>query len=207
MYRTRLVREELASLEKVSELTLVEQLMMKLPDCVASPLSVNALREDLQVAHQTVARWLDALERLYAVFRVYPMSSRKLRSLKKEPKHYHFDWTVVPQEGPRFENLIACHLLKWCHFIEDTEGYDMALHYFRDRDQREVDFVVYKSRAPILFVEAKTTETRVSKDLIYLKRKFPEVEAVQVVLHNQRDFRTADNIRVRDAVGFLLDLV
>jgi hypothetical protein len=75
--------------------------------------------------------------------------------VKKEQKHYHFDWSVVPEEPARFENLLASHLLKWVHFEQDTQGRDLELRYFRDTDGREVDFVVIERRKPILLVQSK----------------------------------------------------
>ena len=84
-------------------------------------------------------------------FRLAPFGSPQLRALRKDRKHYHFDWTAVPSRGPRFENLVACHLLKWVHFRQDTEGLDYELRYFRDRDGREVDFVVTNRGAPVRY--------------------------------------------------------
>jgi len=69
-YRNRLVREDVVDLEQIQDLNTLELLMMRLPDLVGSPLSINALREDLQVSHKTLSRWLLALERLYALFRI-----------------------------------------------------------------------------------------------------------------------------------------
>ena len=34
-------------------------------------------------------------------------STPKLRAVKKERKHYHYDWSVVADPGPRFENMVA----------------------------------------------------------------------------------------------------
>ena len=103
--------------------------MLRLPDLVGSPLSINALREDLQVAHKTVSGWLDAIERLYAIFRIAPFGAPRIRAVKQERKHYHIDWSVVPDAGARFENLVACHLLKWVHHQQDTEGRDFELRF------------------------------------------------------------------------------
>ena len=50
------MREEVASLERVQDLGNLELLMLRLPELVGSPLSINALREDLQVSHKTVAQ-------------------------------------------------------------------------------------------------------------------------------------------------------
>ena len=87
-YRTRLIRDEITSIEHLQDLGKLELLMLQLPQLVASPLSLNRLREDLQVSHKTVARWVDVLERFYGIFRIGPFSSSKLRSVRKEQKHY-----------------------------------------------------------------------------------------------------------------------
>lgn len=205
-YRSRLIREDLRDLEKINEISLLERLAIRLPELVGSPLSVNALREDLQVAHQTVARWLDILERMYFIFRLLPFGYPKMRAVKKELKHYHCNWVEIDNEGLRFENLVASHLLKWCHFVEDTQGEDMELRYFRDVDKREVDFVVLKKRKPILFLEAKISETSVSPHLRYLKQRYPEVESIQVTLRGEREFINADGIKLMPARLFLSTL-
>jgi predicted AAA+ superfamily ATPase len=206
-HRTLLVREELASLERVHDLGNVELLMLRLPDFVGSPLSINALREDLQVSHKTVASWIQMLERLYAVFRVPPFGHARIRAVKKEQKHYHVDWTVVPEAGPRFENLVASHLLKWVHYEQDAKGRDLDLRYFRDTDGREVDFVVTEGRAPILLVEAKWADAEIDRGLRYLKARWPHAEAWQVSATGKKDYVSAEGIRVAPAPRLLLQLV
>jgi predicted AAA+ superfamily ATPase len=206
-YRTRLVYDDLSSLENVREIALVEELVLRLPALVGSPLSVNALREDLQVSHQSVSRWLNMLERVYAIFRIYPFGVPRVRAVKKRSKHYHFDWTLVEEMGPRFENLVGFHLLKWAHFLQDYEGLDVDLKYFRTKDGREVDFVVVQEGEPRMFVECKLKAREVNPALRYLKRKFPKAEAFQVCLESSDDYVTKDGIRVCPAATFLLSLV
>lgn len=158
------------------------------------------------MSHKTVANWLDIFERLYAIFRLSPFGSPKIRAVKKEQKHYHFDWTVVPGDAARFENLVASHLLKWVHYQQDAAGRDLDLRYFRDTDGREVDFVVVDGRSPILFVDAKWGDADVDKNLRYLKARFPSCEAWQVSAFGSKDYVSPDGIRVCPAVGFLSPL-
>lgn len=202
-YRSRLIREELVDLEKVSDITLVEELVARLPDLVGSPLSINNLREDLNLAHQTVARWLEILERLFSIFRVYPFGAPRLKALKKESKHYHWDWNLVMDPVPRFENFIACHLRKFCDIKEDSEGFEMELRVYRDREQREVDFVVLQDRKPIEFVECKISAQGADSSLRYLRAKFPMVSATQVCLEPRADVIDQNGIRLCDAKTFL----
>jgi uncharacterized protein len=205
-YRERLVREEIASLESVSDLGRLELLAGALPERVGSPLSLNALREDLQVSHQTVSRWTDMLERVYGIFRLPPFGAPRLRAVKKERKHYHYDWSVVQEPGARFENLVAAHLLKWVEFQVDSEGRELELRYFRDIDGREVDFVVTERRAPIAFVECKLGDDAVAPGLRYLKARFPKVIAWQLSAHGKRDFVSAEGVRIAPATTLLREL-
>ena len=206
-YRERLVRDEVTSLESISDLNKLELLANSLPSRVGSPLSINALREDLQVSHATVSRWLDVLERLYAIFRLPPFGAPRLRAVKKEQKHYHFDWTVVSDPSARFENLVASHLLKWAHYQLDTQGHAIELRYYRDIDGREVDFVLAHSGRAIGFVECKWGDAGVSSSLRYLRQRFPEVPAWQLSAVGTKDFETPDGIRVAPAGVLLSQLV
>ena len=205
-YRARLLEEEVRSLERIQDLSRLEEMMLRLPDLVGSPLSVNALREDLQVAHKTAASWLDALERLFAIFRVPPFGAPRIRAVKQARKHYHFDWSIVRDPGARFENLVACHLLKWVHFQQDVQGRDVELRFFRDVDRREVDFVVTEDRQPVLFVECKLRDRDIDRALRYLKTRFPNARAVQIALNGNRDYRNAEGVRAMPALAFLREL-
>ena len=206
-YRSRLIHEEVGTVEQVKDLGLMEMMAIRLHDLVGSPLSLNSLREDLSVAHATITRWVELLEKFYFLFRVFPFGAPQIKAVKKEYKHYLFDWTLIEEEGAKFENLIAFHLLKWCHFIEDTEGFDMELRYFRDIDMREVDFVILRNKKPELFVEAKFSDKSVSPHLLYLKRKFPNVRALQVVNKEGIGFRNSEGVEVLSASRFLKELI
>jgi predicted AAA+ superfamily ATPase len=206
-YRSLLVREEIVALERIQDLGHLELLMLRLPELVGSPLSVNALREDLQVSHKAVVSWIGALERLFAVFRLAPFGAPRIRAVKKEQKHYHLDWTVVPGDAARFENLVACHLLKWVHFEQDTQGRDLELRYFRDIEGREVDFVIVEGRHPRLLVECKWGDAEVDRSLRYLKARFPEADTWQISATGTKDYRSPDGVRIAPAVRLLRTLV
>jgi uncharacterized protein len=167
----RVVREDLRDLEQVREISLLEHLVDLLPSRVGSPLSVKNLSQDLEVDHKTVERWLQIFENLYVCFRVSPFGAPRIRAVKKERKLYLWDWSAIEDVGPRFENLVAAQLLKYCHFIEDTEGVPMELRYLRDSDRREVDFVVTRKRKPLFAVECKASERSADPALFYFAER------------------------------------
>jgi len=179
--RDLLLREDLRELTQIRTLSLVEHLYLLLPDRVGAPLSLNALREELSVSHESVASWLDALERLYLVFRIAPYQARRTRSLKKERKLYLWDWSQVPDPGARFENLVASHLLKSVHIWNDLGYGDFDLLYFRDREKREVDFVITDRRKPIALIEAKLSDEALSPSLAKLGELLEQVPCIQVL--------------------------
>ncbi len=206
-YRTRVVAGDLTDLENVRDVGLVEHLVLRLPRLVGSAVSLNALREDLQVSHQSVSRWMEMLENLYLIFRIYPFGAPTIRAVKKEAKHYHWDWTVIESSGPRLENMVACHLLKYCYYRQDREGRDVELRYFRDVDKREVDFVLMENGKPVHFIECKNSAKKHSQSLAYLKAHFPQTPATQITIGKGVDLTSKNGIRVRSADDFLAELI
>ncbi len=151
----RVFREDIRDLEAVRSLAQVELLGQMLPERVGSPLSIHALSEDIEASPKSVKSWIDLLSRNYYLFRVPPYHRRLARALKKEAKYYLWDWSEVRDEGARFENLVASHLLKFCHFFTDSFGTAVELHYLRDLEKREVDFLVTWEKKPWFLVECK----------------------------------------------------
>ncbi len=202
----RFLKEDVRDLEAVRDLASIQLLADLLPERVGSPLSLNAIREDLEVSHKAVTHWMEILERLYFVFRVRPYTSTRVRSLSRMPKAYLWDHSMVENPGARFENMIASHLLKLCHLFEDQEGHRTELFYLRDRMGREVDFLVTVNRKPWFAVEAKSTETTVEPALLYYRERLRIPWAYQVILGGNRDF-VQDHVRCLPAHRFLAALV
>lgn len=203
--RSRVLREDLIDLERVAEVSLLELLYIALTHRVSAPLSLQSLREDLQVSHDSIRRWLTIFENLYLTFRISPYGSPRIRAVKKEQKLYFWDWSEVPEEGARFENLVACQLLKYCHFREDTQGHVMELRYLRDTDKREVDFVVLEDGRALFAVECKLADSTASPHLRYFKDRTPIADFYQVHAEG-KDYQLARGIRVLPLERFVVEL-
>ena len=198
----RLIKEDIRDVESVRDLSALQILAQILPEKVGSLLSLNSLREDLGVAHKTISLWIDILERFYYHYRVYPYSASAIKSLRKEPKLYLWDWSQVETPANRFENMIAGHLLKLVHWLHDTEGYKVELKYLRDIEGREADFLVLYEGKPWFAVEVKLSDETVSKSLKYFKEKLEIPFAYQVVKTGGIDF-LQNGYRVISADKFL----
>jgi uncharacterized protein len=202
----RLFREDIRETEQIRDLGSMQILADLLPGRVGSLLSINALREDLEVSFRTASHWLDILEIFYYHFRISPFSSKGIRSLKKEPKLYLWDWSEITDDGKRFENCVASHLLKMVNFLQDYEGYDAKLHFLRDRDKREVDFLVVINNKPWFACEAKLQDGDISQNLIYFKERLKIPFVYQVVKNYNKDV-IKNGIRTLPAAKFLAGLV
>lgn len=199
----RITDEDIRDIETIRDLSAIQILVDNLQDKVSSLLSINSLTEDLSVTHKTVRRWLDILENFYYHFRIYPYTKTKVKSLKKMAKIYLWDWSQIENnEGAKFENMIASHLLKFCHFLIDTEGLRASLYYLRDIEKREVDFLVAINEKPWFLVEVKRSSKSISKNLKYFKKKMEIPLLFQVVMENGVDFME-NGIRVISASQFL----
>ncbi len=158
-----LIRQDLKDLSHIMQVGQVEVLSSFLPDRVSSPLSIQNLKEDLDVAYTTVKNWLNELELVYFHFKISPYSKSIIRALKKEPKIYMYDWASVENTGARFENMVASHLLKLVHFCNDTGVSRLELCYLKDKEGREVDFLILKNNKPFFTVEVKLSETAIDR--------------------------------------------
>lgn len=201
----RIVNDDIADLERLREFSTIETLAENLPDRVGSPLSLQSLAEDLQVSQKTVAHWVEILEKVYYCYRIAPFGAPKIRAVKKEKKLYLWDWSVIEDDGIRFENLVASHLLKYCHFIEDSEGDTMELRFIRDHERREVDFVVLKNKKPLFAVECKTGDRQLSSAIKYFKERTNIPFFYQVHL-GHKDYLAEAGVRVLPFLKFCEEL-
>lgn len=202
----RLMKDDIREVEFIRNLTQLEILADILPERAGSLLSLNNLRQDLEVSHKTISLWMDILERFYYHYRISPYQGKRIRSLKKEQKLYLWDWSEIADEGKRFENMIGSHLLKYCHFLEQTFGEKIQLHYLRDKDGREVDFLIVRDKKPWFAVEVRSQSKELSKHLTYFAERLDIKSLYQVVLEPNVDC-IQKGVRTMSAEKFLRALV
>lgn len=164
----KIVREDLRDLSNIPELSKIEMLISLLPERVASPLSLTSLKEDLEISYDTAKRWMNYLKQLYYHYEIKPWSKNISRSLKKESKIYLWDWSEVKDEGARFENMVASHLLKACHYWTDTGEGNFELYYLKTKEKKEIDFLITRDNKPWLPIECKLTNTSPSPNFSIL---------------------------------------
>lgn len=202
----RLIKEDIRDTQNVRDISSLQVLIELLPQKVGSLFSLNSLREDLGVTHKTISLWVDIFERFYYHFRIYPFQSKLIKSLRKEPKLYLWDWSEIEDDTVKFENMVASHLLKFCHFLFDADGYKVQLYYLRDREQREVDFLITVDNKPWFCVEAKNSFRDIPSSLAHFSKALKIPFVYEVVKEEGVDLIKGD-VRVLSASKFLSALV
>lgn len=167
----RVIHQDLRDLTSLKDYSQLELLADLLPSKVGSLLSIKSIAEDLEKSPHTIVAWIEILASVYQCYSIAPYGPAKVKAIKKQKKLYLWDWSAVEAPGPRFENFVASHLLKYCHYIEDTEGDSMELRFLRDQFGREVDFVVLRNKKPVFAVECKHGEYGASPHLAYFQQK------------------------------------
>jgi predicted AAA+ superfamily ATPase len=181
-YYTDLIREDILEFSRIHEIKAIRLLVELLRERVGSPLSYTSIAGDLQIAPNTVRKYVNILESLCIIFLVRPFHVNIARAVLKEPKAYFFDSGFVKgDEGLKLENSCAVCILKHVQFLQDTTGDDISLCYVRTRDGREVDFAICKGNRIRTLMEVKLTENRPTPGLTYFHEKIPEADAFQLV--------------------------
>ena len=198
----RVLREDIRDLEPVRNIQLLGMFLDLLRHRVGGLITISNLAGDLQISPKTAKAWLEILEKMYLVFSVRPYTRSLPRAVLKPPKVYFFDnGDVIGDEGSRFENLIATSLLKRLHYLEDRDGYRYELRYIRDKEGREVDFVIVKEGNIEELIEAKYSEETISKSLIYYAERLKPPKATQIVARLRRPFDRG-KVKVTDPISY-----
>ena len=198
----RVLREDIRDLESIRNIQLLGMFLDMLRHHVGGLVTLANLAGDLQISPKTAKAWLEILEKMYLVFCVRPYTKSIPRAVLKPPKVYFFDnGDVIGDEGPRFENLIATSLLKRLHYLEDRDGYRYELRYIRDKEGREVNFVIVKEGNIEEIVEVKYSEETISKSLIYYAERLNPPKATQIVARLRRPFDKG-KIKVTDPISY-----
>jgi len=179
-YSNQLIREDIRDLTGIKSVADMETLYSLLPSKEGAPLSVPSLATDLKASYNSVRSWLSVFERFFLIFSIPPWTERIARAIQKERKVYLWDAPRIEEPAARFENMVAMELRRAVTNWDDLGYGQFSLHFIKNKEQQEVDFLIANGRKPVVLIEAKTSDTQPSSTL----RKFQNalsVPAVQLI--------------------------
>lgn len=202
-----ILKEDMLELDRYRRVSQMETLLELLKSCVGQTVQYERFSKILQCDGKTVKNMLDLLEGFYFIFKVSPYYKNISKSIRKQPKYYFYDIAQVQDKGARFENLVACALLKNNHFKEDCYGETRKLYYLRNKDKKEIDFLLTKNNMPFQMIEAKWKEDKLSPHFdLFARDLSASVEKIQVVKELAREKTTSSGHKIQRASKWLQSL-
>ena len=186
----QLIREDIRDLTQIQQLDQLEMLVKLLDARSAQQIVYSNLAKCVQTSVDTIRRWIDTLSNLHHGFLVPPWFKNVSRSLRKEPKWFLREWAGIDDPGDKAETFVGCHLLKAVDGWNDLGFGKFQLAYLRDKEQREVDFIVIRDGAPWFLAEVKLSEQSISPALKHFQEQVKAPFAFQVVV--EADYVDAD---------------
>jgi predicted AAA+ superfamily ATPase len=179
--KQRILREDIRDLTRIQDIDRLESLVELLPSKVGSLLSINSIREDLEVAFETAESWLTVLERVYYIYFIKPYSKKITRGIRKEKKIYFWDWATLTDPGIRFENFVVSHFKRAVDYWNDFGLAKAELFFIRDKEKREVDLLLTVEGKPFCLIEIKLSDKDPSPNLIRFGKAIGCYRFLQVV--------------------------
>ena len=136
---------------------------------VSQLVNYKAMAEDADITQATAKSWLDILETLGIVFQLHPYSNNVLKRTIKTPKLYFYDTGLVcyltkwsspevaeagAMNGALLENFTVSEIVKGYQ----NAGLEPFIHYYRDRDDKEID-IILEGDGKLIPLEIKKTAT------------------------------------------------
>ena len=206
----QMMNQDLRDISEVRMISRIEVLSEFIKEQAGQLFNFSNTARKLRVSDASIRHWIDVLEELYYCFRIQPWSKNVERSLMKNPKFYLWDWSRIKDSGARLENLVASHLLKACHFWTDRGLGVFKLHFVRDKDKHEVDFLLSKDQEPWILVEVKRSQKKpLSRSLLRFKEQLNPKYAFQVAYdmpYVDVDFRDLKKPKIIPVSTFLSQL-
>jgi predicted AAA+ superfamily ATPase len=166
--------QELFRLEKRAGFLRVLELLMRQS---GGMLDVTKLAAESQISRPAVTNWLEVYQVTHVAHPVRPFSAGGRREIVAQPKVFGFDTGLVCH-ARGWDQLRPedCGVL-WEHLVLDTliAAGAPKIHFWRDKQQREVDFVVPRGRDAADAIECKwKPEAFETRGLAAFRKQYPQ---------------------------------
>jgi len=179
-YLDMLIKRDIRDLARLDKLEHLPRLLKMLAQVSGQLCNFSQLGGQVGLDHKTIGKYLAVFEQMYLLQRIPAWSGTALGQLIKTPKLQFLDSgllaalmevhdiTPIHQRsrfGPLLESFVFSELLKFCTWSERR----YAMSYYRDKSQREVDFVIEDAQGRLVGIEVKSAATVDRRDFAGLR--------------------------------------
>jgi len=169
-YLKALLQRDVRDIAEVEKLDAMSRLFRALAHHSGGLVNFAQAGGRIGLDEKTARKYVTIFEQLFIVRRVEPWLRNRLKRLVKTPKLQFLDsgllattlGATVPRIakdraafGPLLEAFVHSEILKQSEWLDEA----CAIHYFRDKDQDEVDFVVENHDGAVVGIEVKAAAT------------------------------------------------
>lgn len=179
-YVSALIERDLADIARIHRQDALRELLTILAAWSSKSMDISAIGSGLSIRRTTVETYINALEALFLVERITPWTKTDYERVGKQHRLFMTDsgllasllgWqkdqvTVDPdRSGKLIETFVFNELAAQ---IEASET-EFALFHYRDREQREIDFVIEREDGALLGIEVKAGSAIKSEHFKHLR--------------------------------------
>jgi predicted AAA+ superfamily ATPase len=169
-YVKAIVERDIRDIADLDKLGQMPRLLRVLAHHSGQLTNFSQLGAQISLDDKTTRKYIAILEQLFLVRRVEPWFRNQLKRLVKTPKLHFLDSGLLAVSvgateervtrdrsilGPLLETFLFSEVMKQTSWLDET----CTLHYYRDKDQDEVDIVVESENGAIVGLEIKAGAT------------------------------------------------
>lgn len=165
-YVNALIERDLEDIAHIQRQDAMRQLIEVLAAWSGKFMDVSAIGASLSIRRPTLESYINALEALYIVERVGPWTKTDYDRAGKQPKLFMTDcglmasvlrWKKeqVALDSDRAGKLIETFVFNEISAQIDASDAEYKLFHYRDREKREIDFLVEREDGALLGIEVK----------------------------------------------------
>lgn len=169
-YLDALVERDLQDITRISRLDAIRELFKVLAAWSSKYMEISAISSGLSVGRATVESYINAIEALYLVERVRPWTKTDYERVGKHSKIFMTDsglmascleWKKeqVESDPDRMGKIVETFVFNELAAQIDASETGFSLYHYRDREKREIDFLIEREDSTLLGIEVKSSST------------------------------------------------
>ena len=179
-YVNALLERDLSEIARIKHHDAMRELVRTLAAWSSRFVDLSAIGSGMSIQRPTLESYVNMLETLFLVERLPPWSDTDYGRVGKRRKIFMTDsglvfsmlrWSVdqVKRDADRVGKLLESFVFNELAPLVDAGGGQYELYHYRDREKREIDFIVTRDDGAMLGIEVKAASTVQRSDFRHLK--------------------------------------